>query len=390
MKFTQKMSNKMSNKMLGAALSSALLLAACGPQPNTGNPPTGQEPSAQSFESQIQVALSSYHESDASFQSTHEAEASGQFRTQQLILDGSGELLLDSALGTQLSNAINLSANAETTLETYKNIYLGLESQLESGGSFQIDSSGNVSVNASTLESRVNSENDQSLVLQLNGMFDLGRNDLQVENKLQTELKSYNNTGRLESRQYSALAGEFDGAAQANQDYFAAHFSGSASDRDVLLVVESNGGADTQSDFSLREQGQSFSRRGERNVNFESNGSARLFTHVDTQINSGDRVQFFEERVVDAQGNGAGGGTLLITTQEGGRYEGQIRTMSSADGSLSTWLDSSNSSQADFLLRENAQGQAEFSVIQNGQVTETQSLNMQAMAEASNSTNFQF
>ncbi len=369
-------------------------LAACGPQATTPNSTNQTTQNAQSFEGQIQLAMSTYHESDASFQSTSQLKSSGQFRTQQLGLGGVANLDLGASLGNQLQTATSLNVAADTTLNTFKALNLSLASQLQAGGSMAVESDGSLKVNESVLHSRVDSENSQSAVLQLNGEFPINEIDLQLEARLQNRLKPASSSSqlRLQSRNYTALAGEFDSqsSSDANTSFFATHYSGSGTGRDLLLAVRSENNAKLRSDFTLREKGDRFERRGSRRIQFAGDASARTFTSVETRLSSGDTVKIYEERVNDAKGYGSGGGSLKITTQEGGSYTGQIQTMTSADGSLTTYLDSSNPDQPDFLFRENAQGQANFTVINKSKAGSAQSVNMQSMVQTTGTSDFKF
>ncbi len=263
--------------------------------------------------------------------------------------------------GTGSSNSMlnlgtNLNANA--MLDAF-NRYSSLEqnrSRFASNGSVSFDSQGNANVDDSRLASNITSRLNANADLQ-----SMLNNSSQSSAMAATKIDA-NSLVRLRNRNFETTGSELGSRTNADGSVtssFMTRFVGNGTDRSISYASQQQGNARVGANAVLNETGTGFTRTGSRQSAFQADGSAEVMTSVMTTLSNGDKLEVFEDRFTSAQGEGSGFGSFRVTRNDGSSTSGDLRTLISADGSLTTFFDSDDNNQ-DFALRSDANGSLSF------------------------------
>ncbi len=257
-----------------------------------------------------------------------------------------GSLMLDT----------NLTADA--MLSAFNDASNRFRSNIESSGYANFTDSGAYNVDQSKLQADLRSK------LNLDAQF--ADNNDNESSQLWTDVNA-DALVRLKNRNYDTdfLNGGSQTAADGSvTTSFKTRFNGNGSERNIEILDHIKADVNTATDFKLTERGNGFSRNATRRSELMADGSVRLMTWVTTNFDNGDVLEIFEDRHGNAQGQATGSGTFSFKHRDGSTESGDLRTMIMADGSLNSYLNLNNGS--DLMIRESANGQAQFS-LRNGE-----------------------
>ncbi|MGV3526003.1 MAG: hypothetical protein ACO1RX_17400 [Candidatus Sericytochromatia bacterium] len=252
----------------------------------------------------------------------------------------------------------DLNADINTRLRRFNDSSNRFRSQLQGTGAVSFDDSGVSDIDRSRIQTNVMTQIDADTDLDLLDDLNIDSNASAMANV------SSDNLFRLRNRGFNSRFGSLNNRTNADGSVnamFAANFTGNGTDRDVFLSDRLRGDASLGADLMLREQGEGFERDGSRVSEVMADGSLRVMTTVNTRFEDGSRLEIFEDRFTDVQGNGTGTGTIRMTDRNGNSTSGDLRTMVTADGSLKTFFDSDNGD--DLMIWEDASGRAQLSLI---------------------------
>lgn len=252
-------------------------------------------------------------------------------------------------LGTSLNaNAMLDSFNRFSSIDQNRSRFT---SNANSGISF--DSQGNSTIDDSRLASDITSRLNANADLQ-----SMRNSSASQANSMAGAQISADSLLRLRNRNFQATG--MDGGSRTNADgsvtsTFMTQFVGNGTDRRISYASQQQGNVRVGAEAVLTETGTGFTRSGSRQTDFQADGSAQVTTSVMTTLSNGDRLEVLEDRFTNAQGVGSGFGSFRLTRNDGTSSSGDLRTMVTADGSLTTFFDSDNNNQ-DFALRSDANG----------------------------------
>ncbi len=299
---------------------------------------------------------------------------------------------------SSINTGTDINADVNTTFDEMRDSSNSLRSNIESTGSVSFDSNGDSIINDTQLQTNVNSmvdseSNNDVLTLDNVSFFDESNSNIDFDSRANAMTRiSDSDLGRLEGRGFATTAGQLE--LRENSDgtttsFFGTNFNGNGSDRNVIVANRTQGNASLGTDFMLRETGDGFNTEANRVSNLNADGSLSVMTRSMTTLDNGDRIEIFEERVTDINGEGSGNGVLRITDNNGRTESFDLRTMVRADGSLVTNLDTDDDSSSDLILREDAAGNASLSLIGDDRREESRlNLDFNAMLDAMSDFDF--
>lgn len=255
------------------------------------------------------------------------------------------------------SGSLNLgtSLNANAMLDSF-NRFSSIDqnrTRFASDTGVSFDSQGNSTIDESRLATNISSRLSANTDLQ-----SMRNSSASQANSTAGAQISADSLLRLRNRNFQATG--MDGGSRTNADgsvtsTFMTQFVGNGTDRRISYASQQKGNVRVGAEAVLTETGTGFTRSGSRQTDFQADGSAQVTTSVMTTLSNGDRLEVLEDRFTNAQGEGSGFGSFRLTRNDGSSSSGDLRTMVTADGSLTTFFDSDNNNQ-DFALRSDANG----------------------------------
>lgn len=258
----------------------------------------------------------------------------------------------NSGSGNLMAN-LNTSLSADAMYDSFDDFSSQFRNNLEATGYASFTDEDSYNVNDSKLEA------DLRAMLNLDSQFS-DSNDSDSTQAL-TQLAS-DNMLRLHSRNYQGSysnAGSETLADGSVKTHLMTRFTGNGSERNIDILDHVKADAHVATDLKLQESGDGFTRNATRRSQLQADGSVRVMTWATTNFENGDVLEIFEDRHGSAQGAATGTGTFHFKSNNGSQESGDLRTMVTADGSLTSYLDLEDGN--DLMIRESANGMAHFS-----------------------------
>lgn len=272
-----------------------------------------------------------------------------------------------------------------------------LRTNLESSGSVRFNDDNNSLINANTLranvEDSINSNVDNDLQgfsddrLMQNGRLNLNGNVSGMSRVQSQQLLRNSNRGLNTSAGQIRSQTNADGSVTS---FFGTSFEGNDTQRNVLVADRLQGTTRLGSDLMLSESGNGFRTDANRVSRLNADSSLNVVTRSTTNFDNGDRIEILEERVVGANGQAAGNGTLTLMDANGRSQDFDLRTMANVDGSLVSNLEARDNSMERLMLREDASGKASLSFVNRSTGSEARRTNIDFEAMLDAMSNFDF
>lgn len=199
---------------------------------------------------------------------------------------------------------------------------------------------------------------------------------------------------RLDDRNIDVRSLELNGTSNATANLQGRNVFGlQFSDRDSGLVSEvviaqntdasasSNNAVDL--DIRLSERAEAFTQTGSRIVENRANGVKRLSTRLSNRLENGTRIEIFENRFVNAQGEGSGAGSVRLTNAAGESFTADLKTRVKANGELMIMIDPERDGFVRLMTQESASGDANLMVFNDsGNTLENTRLDLSAALDS--------